>query len=192
MPENAAEATEEAAVEVEATEAQAAEQESPTEGEEALGDPGKKALATERAARKAAEKRAQEAEARAEAALAKAEGREAEHLAEQERAEIERTALAKANERILSAELRAAATGKLAYPEDVLKYVDITDFEVSDDGAVDADAITAAIADLIERRPLLAARGGTGAPKADHSQGASGGVGKRTTGQLFAAALEGK
>jgi len=160
--------------------------------EKALGDAGKKALTEERAARKAAEKKVQEAESKAAAVLAKLEGREAEWSAEQERKEAITEALAKRDSQIVQARLEAAATGKLADPADAALYVDTKDFEVSETGTVDTEAMSAAIADLIERKPHLAARGGSATPRPDPSQGTSGGVGKRTTGQLFAAAIEGK
>ena len=156
-----------------------------------LGDAGKKAIQAEREARKVAEKAAREANERIAALEAKAAGREAEHAAEVEASKARDEVLAKANGRIVSAELRAAASGKLADPMDALAFIDPTDFEVSDDGAVDADAITAAIADLIERKPHLAARGGNTAtgPQPDRSQGATtAGVGS-TTAQQFAAAI---
>lgn len=129
-------------------------------GEESLGDPGKKALDAMKSKWKAAEDRARAAEAAAAEALAKAEGKEKEYAAEQERRKVEKDALAKANERILKAEIRAQATAKLADPADALLYLDMSSFEVGDDGEVDAQAITDAIADLITKKPYLAAQGG--------------------------------
>lgn len=98
------------------------------------------------------------------AELAKAQGREAEYAAEQERIkaqrEAEAAALAKANERILKAEVRAIATSKLADPEDALHYLDLADFQVGDDGEVDRNAVTAAVEELVKSKPYLAAQGG--------------------------------
>lgn len=91
---------------------------------------------------------------------AKLEGREKEFAAEQQRREIEAEALGKANQRILQAEIRAAAAGKLNDPADALLYLDLSSFEVGDDGAVDTEAVTAAITDLTENKPYLAAQGG--------------------------------
>jgi hypothetical protein len=133
------------------------EVDSPVEGEEALGDPGKKALDAMKAQRKAAETRARDAEARAAELEAKLQGREAEHAAEQERQKAKDEALAAANRRILSAELKAAAKGKLADPTDAGLYIDLGEFDVSDDGDVDSDALRAAIEDLLARKPHLAA-----------------------------------
>lgn len=95
-----------------------------------------------------------------EAEIAKLQGREAEYAEQQKAREAERAALAKADERILRAEVRAAATGRLADPADAFAYIDLSSFEVGDDGEVDAAAIGAAIEDLISRKPYLAAQGG--------------------------------
>lgn len=138
-------------VETEATETE--EQESPVEGEEALGDPGKKALDAMKAAKRDAEKRARDAEQELARLKAAAEGREVEHKAERE-------AIAKANARVLAAEMRAAAAGKLNDPGDALRYLDTAAFEVSDTGEVDTDAIAAAISDLIASKPYLAVQDG--------------------------------
>jgi hypothetical protein len=93
---------------------------------------------------------------------AKVEGKEAEHQASLAAQQVKDDALAAANQRILSAEIRASAAGKLNDPSDALAYLDLSSFEVSDDGAVDATAIQGAITDLITRKPYLAAQGGTG------------------------------
>lgn len=93
---------------------------------------------------------------------AKIAGQEKEYAAEQERRKVESEALAKANDRIRKAEVRAAAASKLADPADALRFIDLDQFEVADDGSVDADAITDAIEGLIKEKPYLAAQGGTG------------------------------
>lgn len=97
-----------------------------------------------------------------EAQIAKFEGREAEHekaLADQK---VKDEALAAANARIAAAELRAAAKGKVA--DDVLSdihlFINPSNFEVKEDGSVDTEAITAAVTDLINKKPSLAAQGG--------------------------------
>jgi hypothetical protein len=96
-----------------------------------------------------------------EAQVAKFEGRESEYVAAQEAQRIKDDALAKANERIVAAELRAAAKGKVA--DDVLSdltlFIKPSDFEVGEDGDVDAAAIAAAVTDLINSKPSLAAQG---------------------------------
>lgn len=138
------------------------------DGADALGDPGKKALAAmkerEKTARAAAatEKAAREAiEAELARFRAAAEGREAEHAAELEKRAIEAAALEKANARIKSAEVRAAATGKLSDPEDAQRFLaaEIAALEVGDTGDVDRDAIASLIEGLLETRPYLAAQG---------------------------------
>ncbi|MDF2915985.1 MAG: hypothetical protein K0S70_202 [Microbacterium sp.] len=144
-------------------------------GEEALGDPGKKALDTMKAERNAAKAEAAQAKAEAAALLAKIEGKEAEFKAEQERRAVEATALSKANERIKKAEIRALAAGKLNDPADALRYLDLDEIEVSDDGEVDTAAVREALERLISTKPYLAVAQGTrfqgtadqGARKAD-------------------------
>lgn len=130
------------------------------EGEKSLGDPGKKALDAMKAERNAAREEARKAREEAEALKAAAEGREAEHKAEQEKRATEKAALDKANERILKAEVRAAAAGKLSDPADALRFIDLSSLEVGDDGEVDATAITSAISDLITTKPYLAVQDG--------------------------------
>lgn len=107
------------------------------------------------------------------------------------RKEIEAAALAKANARIVKAELRAAASGKLSDPEDALAFIDISDIEVDDDGEVDRDALGDEIDELIKRKPHLAAQGSDSkkTPKPDRSQGA-GGKGASTAEQQFAHAMQ--
>jgi hypothetical protein len=129
----------------------------PIQGEEALGDPGKKALDTMKAERKAANDRAKAAEAERDALKAQIEGRDQEYAAEQEARRVKDEALAAANKRILSAELRAAAKGKLADPTDAALYINLDEFDVSDEGEVDSDALASAIDDLLARKSHLAA-----------------------------------
>lgn len=95
------------------------------------------------------------------AEIARLKGEEEKFTAEQEKAKVRSEALAVANQRILKANLRALATGVLADPTDAHLYINLADFEVSDDGEVDEDALKAAIEDLVERKPHLAAKGGT-------------------------------
>lgn len=146
----------------EATEAtEPATVEETTEATEAkdLGDAGKQALDRMKAERKAANERARKAEEELAAERAKAEGKEAEHQAALEAQKVRDEALAVANTRILKAEVRAAAAGKLEDPADALVHIDLSEFEVGSDGDVDAAAIAEAISDLIERKPYLAAQG---------------------------------
>lgn len=112
-----------------------------------------------KAERNDARKALNELRAEFDAFKAKADGKEAEHAAEQKAREVEQAALNKANERILKAELRATAKGKLTDPTDVFRFpeiVDLSAFEVGADGEVDADALEVAVNNLIAKRPDLA------------------------------------
>lgn len=131
-----------------------------TRDENALGDAGKRALDAMKAKWKEAEKRATERDAAAAALQAKLDGKEAEHQAEQEARRVRDEALSAANERILKAEVRAAAAAKLADPQDALRFLDLSEFEVGSDGEVDASQVAKAIDDLIASKPYLAAQGG--------------------------------
>lgn len=152
-----------------------------------LGDGGKKAIAAERAAakeaekaRKAAEKRASDLEERL-AKIDEANQTESEKALEKARKEAAEAArvevLATSNERLLKAEVRAAAGGKLADPEDAVRLLDLGDFSVGDDGDVDRTPIDKAITDLLETKPYLAANGHT--PSGDLDQGGRGGEGPK-------------
>jgi len=77
------------------------------------------------------------------------------------RAEGATAATTKANERIVRAEVKAAATGKVKNPALALKLIDTSGIDVNDDGEVDSDALNQAIADLLTEYPELAADGGS-------------------------------
>lgn len=161
----------------------------PIEGEDALGDAGKKALDRMKADLRAAKSEAREAREEAERAKAAADGREAEWEAEKKSRE---DADQRFNQRILKAELKAAATGKLANPAVAEKFIDLTQFEVSEDGDVDAEALATAVADLLANEPYLSAQGGTKKQVLpDVSQGASA-SGKASTADQFASHIESK
>ncbi|MGW1278023.1 hypothetical protein ACWD4V_13865 [Streptomyces tsukubensis] len=120
------------------------------DGAEQLGDAGKKALDSmkgrwkdERARRRALEE-----------ALAAKDGADE---AEQARRRAEADALAKANGRILKAEIRAAAKGRLTDPADALTFLGLDAFEVGEDGDIDPEEIEDAITDLLKNKPYLAA-----------------------------------
>lgn len=126
-----------------------------------LADKGREALAKERKARREAEKARKAAEAKAadlEAKLAAGQQDQTQQDADKARRDAEAAANAKANARILAAEVRAAAAGKLADPSDAARYLDLSEFEVGDDGGVDQEAIAEAISDLIKKKPYLAAK----------------------------------
>lgn len=133
------------------------------QGDEQLGPAGLKALEAEKAKRRdeAARRRAAEAEAaalREQLASAQKPPSDAPDL-DKVRSEAEKAALAKANSRIVAAELRAAATGKLTDPSDATVFLAdrIGEVHVGADGAVDAAQIADLIDDLISRKPHLAA-----------------------------------
>ena len=90
--------------------------------------------------------------------LAKLQGREKEFEAERQTQAIKDEALKSANQRVLKAEIRAAASGKLADPNDALRFVDLSKFTVGDDGEVDSDAIGSAISELLASKPYLGAK----------------------------------
>jgi hypothetical protein len=124
-----------------------AEQDEDPEGSDKLGDPGKKALESMKAKWKAERKARQDLQAKLDKA-------DPDKDSERERAVTE-----KANQRILRSEVKAAAAGKLADPKDALRFLDLTKFEVDEDGDVDEDEIADAIADLLTKKPYLAAQG---------------------------------
>lgn len=139
-----------------AAEAEAAARE---QGDDALGEAGTKALAAEKARRKAEADKRRTAEARVaelEAQAAKAQG--GEPTADQIRAEADSAATARANARIVRSEIRAAAAGKLADPKDALTFLDLSRFEVDEDGQVDEGEVADAIEDLLKTKPYLAAQ----------------------------------
>lgn len=119
------------------------------EGADQLGDPGKKALARMKEKLKAERARRRQAEERANKGAS-----------DDAVAQATAAATAAANTRILKAEIRAAAAKKLADPRDALKFLDLGQFEVDEDGEVDAEEIADAIEDLIKDKPYLAAATG--------------------------------
>lgn len=135
----------------------------PPAGADALGDKGKQALDRMKAERNAARQQlaAYSGLGLDPAALKEliSKSEEAEKAAEQTRTrrEVESAALTKANERLIRAEIKAAATGKLANPALALKLLDMSAFEVDDDGEVDSAAIIAALDDLVKNEPYLGA-----------------------------------
>ncbi|MGH3602181.1 MAG: hypothetical protein ACRDQH_18205 [Pseudonocardiaceae bacterium] len=117
-----------------------------------LGPKGEKALEAEKAKRRQETQRRRALEAEL-AKLRDSGGDEAEKA----RREAEQAAQTKANTKILKAEVRAAAAGKLADPADALKLLDLDQFEVDGDGEVDTDEISSAIDTLLKSKPYLAA-----------------------------------
>jgi hypothetical protein len=120
------------------------------EGADQLGDPGKRALATMKGKWRSERDKRRELEQR----LAEKDGADD---AEQARRKAEADAMAKANSRILKAEIRAAAKGRLADPKDAMTFLDLDQFEVGEDGEIDPEEIEEAITDLLKSKPYLAA-----------------------------------
>jgi hypothetical protein len=140
--------------EVETTETDQIE-EVESEEQEQEEDPNsglKKALAAERKAHKEASKRLRELEQERELAN-KAPDEQALELARREAAA---EATTKANDRIVRAEIRAAAATRVKNPALAVKLIDTSAIEVDDDGEVDADALASAIDTLLTDYPELA------------------------------------
>lgn len=129
------------------------------EGADQLGDPGKKALDTMKGKLKAEREKRRELERQLAERDKPADGEAPDPEAIVRQAE--QAAMAKANERIVRAEVKAAAAGKLADPADAFRFLDLGQFEVDADGNLDADEVADAIADLLQSKPYLAAQGGT-------------------------------
>lgn len=147
-----------------------------TSDTDALGDAGKKALDAERKARREAEKAAKAAaedRTKLEAELEKFRQdamSDAEKQIEQARKEAAEAArsevLTEVRGKRLQTEIRAAATGKLADPEDAIAFLATDDLDPDDPAAIGE-----AIDGLLERKPHLKA-GATQATPGDIDQGA--------------------
>lgn len=114
----------------------------------------KEALAKERSANKLTAKELATLKAEREAQTKTPE----EQALEAARREGETAAEKRANERLVKAELKAAAKGKLANLADALVFIDVSSIEVGDDGEVDSEALETAISTLLTERPYLAAQ----------------------------------
>jgi len=128
---------------------------------EALGDAGKQALDRMKSERNEARRENRRLKAELEAATTpKAPDGDAPDP-EALKAEGRREAIAEANQRVIRSEVKAAAvTAQFNDPADALQYIDLTQFEVDDDGNVDPEEIADAISDLLSKKPYLAAQGG--------------------------------
>jgi hypothetical protein len=147
-------------------------------GEGDLGEKGKKALDAERTRARDAEKARKAIEAEHAKTKKELEDLKAAGATDQEKAlaaarkeagdAATAEAVGKANARILSSEIKAAAGTKLADPNDAVRLLDLTEFEVDADGNVDDKKIAAAIDQLLKDKPYLAATAGKkGAGSAD-------------------------
>lgn len=139
------------------------------EADKELGAKGQRALAVERKAREKAEKDA--AKARADLEALKASGASDHEKALAAAKEEGRTgALAEANARLIAAAVQVAASGRLVKPALAVRLVDLGQFEVAADGSIDQKAIDAAIDELLEETPELAAKE-PGSPKRSGGDG---------------------
>lgn len=146
------------------------EDEDDPDGADALGDKGKNALRVMKDKVKASKKEAREAKAELERLKNSAGKSKEDQEAEAERAQRDAAILSKANERIVRSEIKSAAAGKLQNPALAIRLLDISEFEVDEDGNVDEDEIAEAIDELLEREPYLAVQSGAG-PKFDSARG---------------------
>lgn len=127
------------------------------EGSDQLADAGKKALDAMKTQRNAERQKRRDLESRiAELEKPKGDTPDADAItATATKAERDR-----GNARILRSEIKAAAKGVLADAADAFKFLDLSKFDVSDDGEVDEDEIADQLADLIKSKPYLAAQSG--------------------------------
>lgn len=84
---------------------------------------------------------------------------EVESLLADARKQAAEEATSAANARIVRAEVKAAATGLFADPADAVAFLDLTAFNVDDEGEVDGKAVRAALDELLKKKPHLAAQG---------------------------------
>lgn len=82
---------------------------------------------------------------------------EAEKALAAAKAEGRTEALSVANTRLVRAEIKAAAAGVLQDPDDATAHIDVSAFEVDDNGDVDTKAIKAEVERLVKAKPYLAA-----------------------------------
>jgi hypothetical protein len=113
-------------------------------------------LAKERRERRAAEKQLKELNDRL-SKFEEASKTETEKLIDRARQEAAAETMSKANLRLVRAEVKAAAAGKIADPDDAVRFLDLADFAPSDDGDIDTKAIAKAVDDLVAAKPYLAA-----------------------------------
>ncbi len=115
-----------------------------------LGDAGRQAIEQERKARRDAERKARELEAQLEQARQESLS-ESEKALEAARREGREAGL----RRVVEAELKAAAAGKMANPALAARLLEVDEFVPKDGGEVDGERIAAAIEALLEAEPYL-------------------------------------
>lgn len=133
------------------------------DGADDLGDAGKKALDSMKSKWKTERDKRRELETQLAQSKAPADGDQPDPEAMLRQAETQ--AMARVNERLVKAEVKAAAAGKLADPADAHRFLDLSAFEVDDDGNVDPEEVADAIDDLLKSKPYLAAQGGSTKPR---------------------------
>lgn len=131
------------------------------EGADELRDAGKKALDTMKSERNAARKESRELKARLDE-IERLQQNQSKSPDEQAIEAARREAAAEATQaataRIVRTEIKAAAAGRLHDPADALSYLSVDDFDVDDNGDIDAEQIKDAIQDLLTKKPYLAAK----------------------------------
>ena len=148
-----------------------------TDGEDALGDAGKQALARMKAEREDAKRRAKAAETELEK-LRNASKTEQEKAIDAARKEGASEASQRANERLIRAEAKVlAATAKFRDPSDVIAQLgsQLTAIEVDDEGEVDSKALKALVDKLAKDKPYLVNSGDGTASASDAGIGTTGG-----------------
>lgn len=140
-------------------------------GDADLGDAGKRALEAERSSRRAAEKRVSDMEKEL-SRFKESSMSDQEKAIEAAKRDARAEAQTAFNGRIVQAEVRASAAGKLADPEDAILHLDLAQFDVDAEGKVDKKAITKALDELVKAKPYLAASATR--PTGDADQGARG------------------
>lgn len=134
-----------------------------TNDNETLGAEGVKALEAFKARARAAEKSAKDAQSELER-LRQAAMSDTEKAVATAKAEGRKEALAEVTSRLVRAEVKAAAAGKVADPDDVAALLGDLNAYVKDDGEVDSKSLASAIDALVKAKPYLAAAGAKPAP----------------------------
>jgi hypothetical protein len=130
-----------------------------------LGEGGRKALQAERDARQAAEAKVKELEAKLSRKPKPDGGKGGDGKGdpapdvESIKKELREELTADTNARLVRAEVKAAAAGKLADPSDAPKFIDLAKIKIGEDGEPDAKQIKKAIEELLKDKPYLAANG---------------------------------
>lgn len=133
------------------------------EGDPKLGPEGEKALEAFKDRARTAERDLKKIQKELED-LRNANATEQEKAIAAARAEGKAEALKVANERLVRAEVMAAAADKLAKPALAARLLDLDKFEIDEHGDVDTKAIASAIDALVKENPELAKAGQRPAP----------------------------